>query len=227
MKLKLRYFLSFIFIAVCCCACKQDDPLPSSLNWGYDYFPVNTGHTIVYDFDSIFVDTKVAVNETIHSQLKEYIESVFADNSNRPTQRIERYTRKSDSAAWVIKNVWAANRTKGMAERLEYNQRLIKLVFPLKLNQTWKGNAYTTLPAWDYEYTAVDEKGLVGAVSFDSTLTVTQVNDFNLIEQNYFVETYAKHIGLVYRQNLHIEKTPAGVVTKASVNTYRFRSFIP
>jgi hypothetical protein len=223
----LKYLLVFCILSGVLVSCKQDPPVPDTLNWGYDYFPVNVGHSILYDFDSIFVDTKVSAKETLHFQVKENIESTFIDNSGRVSERIERFFRNSDTSQWVLKNVWAATRTKAAAERLEFNQRLVKLIFPLKLNQTWKGNAYTTLPSWDYEYTKVDEKGSSGASTFDSTVTVTQVNEFNLIEQNYSVETYANHIGLVYKQNSHIEKTPAGVVTKASVITYRFKSYTP
>lgn len=217
-------FVLFLF-SLCLYSCKKDPPLIDTANWGYAYFPVNVGHTVIYNFDSIFVDTKVSINETLHFQIKEYTESTFLDNSNRPVERIERYQRKSDTAAWVIKNVWVAFITKATAERIEYNQPLVKMVFPLKLHQTWKGNAHSTLPVWDYEFTKVDEKAIIGNTTFDSTTTVVQVNDFNLIEQNYYSETYAKHIGLVYRRNLHIEKTPAGVVTKASVNTYTMRSY--
>jgi hypothetical protein len=223
----MKFIFAVFLVILCLVACKKDPPLNNAVDWGYAYFPVNKGHTVVYDFDSIFVDTKVSINETLHFQVKEYTESVFSDNSGRPTQRIERYQRKADTSAWVIKNVWAALLTKGTAERIEYNQHLIKLVFPMKLNQTWKGNAYTTSPAWDYEFTKVDESATIGKTTFDSITTVTQVDDLNLIEQNYYTETYAKHVGLVYRRNLHIEKTPVGVITKASINTYTFKSYIP
>ena len=223
----MKYVFVMLFTGLTLSACHKDVPLTTNSDLGYSYFPVNIGHTVIYDFDSIFIDTKIAVNETLHFQIKEYTESTFPDNSNRPSQRIERYQRKSDTSAWVIKNVWAAIRTKGTAERIEYNQHLVKLLFPVKLDQTWKGNAYTTLPQWDYQFTNVDEKATFGKTTFDSTATVVQVDDSNLIEQNYATETYAKHVGLVYRRNLHIEKTPAGVTTKAAVNTYTFKSFIP
>lgn len=216
----------FIVVSFLLSSCKEDQhAVPVEM--GYTYFPVNIGHTIVYNFDSVFIDTKVGMNETLHYQLKEYVESVFNDNTGRPTQRIERYVRATDTATWKIKNVFAATLTRSAAERVEDNQRYIKLIFPVKQNDTWKGNSYTTQADWEYEYTSVDERLTLNGTTFDSTLTVVHVNEVNLIEKNYSIEKYARHVGLIYKEQIYLERTPAGVVTKASVAKYTYKSFIP
>ncbi len=208
-------------------SCKKEDVSSTSIQMGYAYFPVNKGHTIIYDVDSVYIDTKVSINETIHYQLKEHIESEFLDNTNRLSHRVVRFIRNSDTSAWVIKNVFSATLTRTTAERIEDNQQYIKLIFPVKENSTWMGNSHTTLPEWEYEYTGVDEKYSKGAIKFDSTVTVTQINEQNLIEKHFAVETYAKHVGMIYKQSTMIDRTPSGAITKAVSNTYKFKSYIP
>lgn len=208
-------------------SCKQEISNTTAIPMGYEYFPVNIGHTIVYNFDSIFVDAKVAQYDTFHLQIKDYTESNFFDNRNRISQRIERYIRATDTSAWEIKNVYYTTLTKTTAEKVEDNQRYLVLIFPVKLNKIWKGNSMNRLRDWDYEYTQLDESFTIGTTKFDSTLTVTHIDELNLIEKNYSVETYAKHIGLIYKQYIQIEKTPAGVVNKAVSYTYKLESYTP
>ncbi len=227
LRLKADYLLLLFFMSAVMFSCREEQLVSPAIPFGYEYFPVNTGHSVVYNFDSVFIDSKVGVNDTTHYQLKEIIESTFTDNTGRPTLRIERYRRNNDSASWNIKNVYFANVSTTSAEKVEENQRLVKLVFPVKLNKSWSGNAFTSLPKWEYEYTGVDEPLKIGSQTFDSTLTVTQIDELNLIEKDYSVEKFAKHVGLVYRQNIHLEKTPAGVITRGSVITYTFKSYLP
>lgn len=222
-----KHILLFFSVSILFYACSREDSSTPAISMGYEYFPVNTGHAIIYDFDSIFVDTKVSVYDTTRYQLKEYIESTFPDNVNRPTQRIERYRKSKDSLTWSIINVCYSTLTKSTAERVQENQRYVKLVFPVKLNKTWDGNGFTTLPKWEYEYTGADEPVTLNGTKFDSTLTVTHIDELNLIEKEYSVEMYAKHVGLIYKEFVHLEKTPAGVVTKATKYTYKFKSYIP
>ena len=176
---------------------------------GYNYFPNNIGHWVVYQVDSLVWDgNNSGFLTTYHFQIKEIIESNFNDNSGRPTQRIERYTRACDTCDWVIKNVWYSNLTKSSAEKVEENNRYIKLIFPVKLNSTWNGNAYNSLGEWDYSYTSVNVNAKVNTNSFDSTATVLQYADSNMIVKDFSTESYAKNVGLIYKCFYHQEIDP-------------------
>ena len=76
-------------------SCKKDSTIV--LDAGYAYFPNKAGHYIIYDVDSIVHNDFKKTVDTFRFQLKEYIESVFYDNSGRPTLRIERYTKDFNS----------------------------------------------------------------------------------------------------------------------------------
>ncbi len=180
--------------------CKKDQPVPP-INYGYNYFPNNIGHWVVYHCDSIVYD---AFNDNIYSYsyyLEEVINSYITDNSGRQTQLVYRYYRDTPTANWQLKKIWTANLTNTDAERVEDNIRYVKLTFPAQMNASeWNGNEFNTLPAWQYQYTAVDVPITLNNIFFDSTLTVLQFSNVNLLQNQFYEEQYARNTGLIYKQ---------------------------
>lgn len=201
-------------------SCKKDNPIVPDM--GYNYFPDQLGRFVTYDVDSFYYDD---FNERIDSfkfQLKEKIESIYTDNQNRPTIRLERYIKYrfikkgtytyNDTLAynlkpWILKDVWTENRTSATAEKVEENVRFIKLVFPVKEKQIWNGNIQNTNDEWDYKYGFFDVPRTIGNNYFDSVLQVTQMEDKlpNLISRQYYIEQYARNVGLVYKQVIDVK----------------------
>ena len=171
----------------------------------YDYFPIEPGHWVIYDVDSFHHSSFFKTIDTFHFQIKEYIESKFIDNTGKEAERIERYSRKNDTMPWQIQAVWYSNRTGKTAERIEDNQRYIRLVFPPSTSQTWNGNSYNTIGSWDYDYVSIHEPYSLGTLSFDSTVKVEQEGDNNLLKIQRGTEVYAKHVGLVYKHYIHLD----------------------
>ncbi|MGD1844835.1 MAG: hypothetical protein ACFB10_05520 [Salibacteraceae bacterium] len=125
-------------------ACKDKSGEPEDL--GYDYFPVETGHWVEYKVDSIVYDPFNQSIDTFQFFLREEIAGEFQDLEGRSTLRIERFKRENDTLAWRLIDVWTANRTSTTAERVEENERIVKLSFPVRLNQQWNGNAFNLRP---------------------------------------------------------------------------------
>jgi hypothetical protein len=193
-------------------ACKKDEDLP---DLGYAYFPDAVGTFVVYEVDSIAKDDLIGLDTAYKFLVKELIESVYNDNQNRPTLRIERYKKfynpslSYDSMNWTLTDVWAANKTSTSAERVEENVRYTRLVFPVKENKTWNGNAQNTFEEWNYKYSVTDEPAIINSLNFDSALTVTQINVQNLVDTKYSVEKYAKNVGMIYKQLILLNKQPS------------------
>ena len=194
--------------------CKKDSRV-GLLDMKYEYFPLEVGNWVIYQVDSITYNdfyTPPRI-DTIKTQFKEVVESIFRDNEDRLTYRIERYRRYADTVPWTIHNVFTANLTESTAEILDDNLRFIKLVFPVNKGKSWKGNSYimaegeiSYLKNWRYEYSAVDVPEIIDTLSFDSTLTVLQQDQENLIEKDFFQEKYAKNVGLIYKKAIHLNK---------------------
>lgn len=189
------------FISLIIQSCKDTNDSDENLVPGYSYFPMQVGDSLIYDVQVYDKD----LNEVDSSyQLLERVESAFEDNEGRPTFRLERYVRTDESAPWSIFKVWTANLTISSAEKKEDNVIYIKLVFPLKDNVEWNGNNKNIYAndddLEDYRMTSLNVPLSLGTLSFDSSLTVTQLNLDNILDSRYYIEKYAAGIGMVYKE---------------------------
>ncbi len=209
MKRIVPYLL--LSIASLVVSCKEDDNSSTPSGLIYSYFPTNLGHEIIYDVSLITKDQFSGAHDTDIYQLKEVVESVFMDDQNRPTQRLERYRRNTPNDAWLITDVWTSNLTNTRAEKKEENIPYVKLVFPIKNNGSWNGNVLNTFDEKEYEYESLHEYDMIGGIEFDSTLTVLQ-NDFeDLFRKEFQIEKYAPGVGLIYKEDIYILKDPSGI----------------
>jgi hypothetical protein len=203
--------------ALCITSCKKNDD-SNDAPFDYTYFPMQVGDSLIYNVHLYDKD----LNEIDSSyQLLERVESIFDDNEGRPTFRLERYVRADDSSPWAIYKVWTANLTPTLAEKEEDNITYIKLAFPVEQNLSWNGNAkniYENDDLDDYRITSLDEPLSLGALNFDSSLTVTQLNADNLIESRYYIEQYVKGTGMVYKEQTDSLQNNSGY--KKKIHTY-------
>ncbi len=187
-------------------SCKKTEVKPVDL--GYSYYPSNVGHWVLYDVDSTYYDQFHGTVTKSHFQIKEYFESTFLDNSNRPTQRLERY-KQYDTVPFYLKDVWASNLTQSTAEKVEENVRFVKMIFPIAKGSTWNGNAFNTLNAQNYKYSNIFQPYTVNGNTFDSTVTVIQdIDTTNLLNAKNQVEIFANHVGLIYKRYKDVTLLP-------------------
>lgn len=180
-------------------SCKKDKNTVSPFT-GFSYAPVNAGHSVIYEVDSIIKDDFTQKSDTFKFQIKEVIESIFSDNAGRPTLRLERYKRQSASEPWVIYKIWTANRTGNNLEKKEDNITYVKLIFPPVAGNSWEGNSLNALTKENYKYTAVNEPATQNNLYFDSTLTVLQQDYEDLLSKQFAVEKYAAGVGMIYKE---------------------------
>lgn len=200
--MSLRGFLLFFCVFGFLHSCKNDTVVPADA--GYNYFPVNVGHYCVYDVDSVVYDDFEHDTDYYHYQIKEVLESVYSDNEGREAIRVERYKRSNDTLPWVISRVWTFCRTQTTAEKIEENERFIRLTFPVRKDKQWNGNAFNTIGEWKYKYTSVDDPFMLNNLSFDSTLLVVQKNESNLLNHRYYEERYAKKVGMIEKNVIDV-----------------------
>lgn len=183
----------------------------------YDYFPIESGRYKTYQIDSTVYDEyncSVVVNSF---QIKEVTGALSTDGEGDPFYYVNRYFRKDSSDSWALLGIWTEKIEDNQVQRVEDNQRTIKLVFPVKNERRWDGIVYIrrdTLVSlrggvidmykdWDdFLITEVGET-FVDTVSntlYSDALLVTQVDKTNNIERRFSKEVYAKDIGLVYKE---------------------------
>jgi hypothetical protein len=207
MKRRLRIGVGVVLAALAIHACKKDRPAETPIDLGYNYLPGEVGSYIIYAVDSIAHDDVIhAVPDTIRYQLKEIVKEAFTDASGKPALRIERYTKMYNDSIpysalpWIGPRIWYASKSSSDYQKVEENNRFIRLVFPVREGKEWNGNSYNALGEKIYEITDVDQAEAVNGISFDSVATVLQFEQKNFIENRYEVEKYARNVGLIYKQ---------------------------
>ena len=206
-------------------SCQKDQVINSSPELGFEYFPTNIGNYIIYDVDSIVINDFTAKTDTFIYQLMEIQESEFKDNENRNSLRIERYKRPDSLSNWKLINICSACRNNKRAEKTENNIKTIKLTFPVRDGLKWNGNAYNNGDVWNYVYENTFITETINGVKFDSTISVLQKEEFNLIQSQYYLEKYAKHIGLIYKKVEDIKTEINGKIKGGIIYTQMIREF--
>ena len=214
-KTSYLLFVSMLFIF----SCKKNstETLPDV---GYDYAPYKLGSYIIYDIDSTVYDDFFKTVTVFKYRIKEKLEEPFIDNQGRNATKLIRYIKKYnpnksyDQMEWDIKDVWNCIKTQKTYEVVEENLRFIKLNFPIEVNKKWEGNIQNSLEVLNYKYVYVDKEESINGINFDKVTFVEQKDDKynNLIQRQYYIEKYAKNIGLVYREirNLYSNKIIPG-----------------
>ncbi|MEJ7675645.1 MAG: hypothetical protein WKF59_23795 [Chitinophagaceae bacterium] len=219
-----RYFGFLLLSIPLLFSCKKENELFTTSTLS-DYFPLQVGKYITYNLDSTVYINFGQKDTILKYQVKDSIEKLITDNIGRPAYRIQRYIRKDATRAWIANNTFMAIPTATTIELVENNLRFQKLKLPIKEGYTWKGNSFidtyslnsTTkyLDDWEYTYDSVDVPLSLGSILFNSTLKVSQRDEFlgqdpklagtQYAEKNYSIEKYAKGIGLVFKEFLHWE----------------------
>lgn len=219
------FLLATIITAVIFSACKkstEDFKTPPVS----DYYPLAVGKYISYNLDSTVFINFGTKDTVINYQVKHQVDALITDNLGRPAYRIIRYIRKTAANPWVPDNTFMAVPTEFSVEFIENNMRFIKMKAPVRNGFSWKGNSYIDtyslnsdvkyLDDWDYTYDSLNTTISLAALTVDSTLKVDQrdevignPNDPNSYSEiNQGAERYARGLGLVYRNFLHVEYQP-------------------
>lgn len=162
----------------------------------------------MYDVDSTVYDDFFHDTTNTKYRIKEKLEEIYIDNQGRNAIKLIRYIKKYnssisyDSMLWTVKDVWSYLKTNTSLEVVEEDVRFTKLAFPVIADATWNGNANNTIGNWEYKYEYIDKTETINGTSFNNVLLVVQKDDKskNAIHREYFIEKYAKDVGLVYRE---------------------------
>jgi hypothetical protein len=196
----LRLF-RVLFLTVCTGQSCQYNPAPN--DYGYDYFPLETGRYVVYTVDEQLYSLNSAPVQR-HYQLKEVIGKPYVDVTGRTAFRLLRYQRLADNQPWQADSIWSVRLVDNMAIRTENNQDFVTLRFPVSDQLTWNGNQFNTLGKDDYQVRNSHQPYRVFDKEFRQTVTVIAQNDSTLTTLDKRIDVYAQQIGLIYRERTQL-----------------------
>lgn len=216
----LQIFASLALMAMLVFSCSKDpESAPASTNMA-DYYPLQVGKYITYKLDSTVYINLGTLKVVRSYRVRDYVDSKFKDNLGNDAYRIRRMMRDAvDTTIWRDNATFLVTPTARTTELMENNLRFIKLINPIKEFTAWQGNSYINVKDdfysfyenWEYFYESINEPFTANGKRFDSTITVNQVDYVDgdptkpqfRYEISYSTETYAKGVGLIYKEFLH------------------------
>lgn len=202
-------FRSLTYLLFCCCvfltSCRGDDDSEIPPNFeGYTYLPLQVGQERIYRIDSISYDDFTGTIDTVTFFERQLISAVENDLQGRRNYRIKIYRRNIDSLPWRLRNTELSYRG---TYRYELNQggiTYVPLVFPPLAKSRWNVNALNAQAEINYQYQNLHQAFRIESKLYDSTITVLQNEEFNLISTEKDIEVYASGIGMIYRENIDL-----------------------
>ncbi|MGH1336749.1 MAG: hypothetical protein ACRBFS_11540 [Aureispira sp.] len=196
-------------------ACERVVETLPQTDWAY--YPIVQDGYRVYQIDSIVYDEYNCTVQTNSYQIKEVTGASIVDGEGQNAHRLERYWRANTGDLWTLVGVWSEKIEENQIQRIEDNQRFVKMVFPVEETKEWNGITYirrdTLVPIrggtidlykdWDFfSYQNVGQSYLdtVSNTVYPDAVQVMQVDKTNNIERRYSAEVYAKGVGLVYKE---------------------------
>lgn len=233
MKKFWGYIIAVLLIFLVAQSCSKNTTVATAqLN---EYMPLQIGKYIHYRLDStrfVYFGQKDTI---VSYDAKDVVDGELTDNEGRQTFRMVRYLRNIGSlneSDYSPSFTYFVTPTRENIELIENNLRYLKMKLPVTEGLTWHGNSYLpTTPfyelyqfsndedmgVWNYTYHDVNQTVLIGDNVYDSTATVLQVADSSnvpidfpegLAYRNFWTETYAKNIGLIYKEVVMWEYQP-------------------
>lgn len=183
-------------------SCHKENEIPADIEFAADkqYFPLKTDNALIYKVTEITIDKPSDYYDTAIYYLRERTDIPFIDNEGDTAYRIERFKSPTQNYNWRISDVWEAKLTTYTAEKVEENQRFIKIKFPLAIGKYWNGNLKNELDDKDCTITSLSATYNNESIHLDSCLSITRDSSVTQISKQYDVEIYARGIGLVYKE---------------------------
>jgi hypothetical protein len=203
MQILHRFILFLLVLSLF--ACKKDQsntPVEKTIKEN-KFFPLKVGSWLTYEIEQITIDNEVDVNDTVHYQIKEFIESISDLDEDSKSYRLERYFRHNDSEEWIIKDVWQIKQFYTRIHKIEENIEFLKMISPLEEGDTWNGNAYNSLGHKEYEVESI--RDTIINTNFLEKATIVQIDQSSLIDKIYSAEEYIEGIGLVNKVDIDVE----------------------
>ncbi|MEX2596828.1 MAG: hypothetical protein WEC59_07850 [Salibacteraceae bacterium] len=179
---------------------------PESIDFGYDYLPLEIGNWIEYEVDSIVFNEFTNSTDTFKFKLRESCEQIITDLEGRTVYRFERSKRSLDSSDYIFQYSYVVLIDELRAEKVVDNIKTTILTFPPNEESEWDANAFNAMPEHSFYFKDVGDPFFVDELLFNETLLVIQDDDTtNFIFKSFSQERYAKDVGLIFKEYFDIE----------------------
>lgn len=192
-----------------CWGCESETITPQNTSLGLNYFPLAVGNYSLYNVEKVRYTFGKDPDSSCY-QLKEVVADSFPGVGGEIVYRLERYRRESEEMVWEPDSVWTARKSIGRVVVVENNVPLIKLVFPLKADLKWDGNAINSRKEQVYMLEPTPEALIkeiempLNSLPGQSFTVIQEESSDTIINYIQKAEIYVEDIGLFYKKSVNL-----------------------
>lgn len=221
MKTKTLKNLALIFLLlVGFYSCQNEFIDASDYQREFDYFPLKTGQSWEYVYDSTLYlsggSNIVQTSGFLKWEIGDSLENGFFE-------LLKYFKRNQDDSyqAFRLERIAIDNNRLIITDQ---NLRFINLVFPPLLDASWDGNQFfddqmisyiggdpfRIYDSWHYRVSARDTTLTINQISYPMVVKVSQTDTENAIEKRLSEEYYARGTGLIYKKWMILDSQKIG-----------------
>jgi len=168
---------------------------------GHSFYPLDIGN--FRDYKVQYIKYSILGNhDTIHYFLKEQVVDTFLNQTGEITYLLNRYKKTYDTLSWTLDSVWTVSKSNTNLVVIENNIPFVKLVFPVKDEKSWDGNAFNILDEELYFYEDTFQSTIIDDNTYTTLKVVQQNNPDPIVTTEIRNEIYAENIGLIYKESI-------------------------
>lgn len=220
-----RIFLLVTVSSLMFASCNKENNAPA-IDLQSQFYPLKVGAVTIYDVDSTAYSNFTNSSVNYKFEIKDSVTNTFMDLTGITNYRIERYKRPINTSNWLFQVVFSRNKSLRAAEEFMNNQRFVRLIFPPIKGSSWNGNSKNVLGEQLYLINNDITSLQLNTFTFDSTVVVKEIDEFNLIREDLVNSTYAKNVGLVQKLVIAVDKNiSTGKITNGTVYSFKVKSY--
>lgn len=189
-----------IFLLVALISCKTEETV---VPIAYDYVVLDSGASWTYRYDSLAFNDNSNTVDTFELFLKEQLNGTIRIQEEKYFI-MERFV-GLDTLSMLQRESAFLLLTSNSFERIDQNQRRIKLIFPVQDGRVWNGNAWNDLGRQNFSLKLIPQLQLASGKSYTEIAEVNEANTVNVIETNLEKSWYARGIGLIKREDTRLQ----------------------
>lgn len=167
------------------------------------YHDIGVGDHWIYQMDSIEFSGTGAPPDTFNYQVKHTVVDLVL-NEGEEFYTVEIESRKDSNSSWKIARVYSLTFSIEEVIKKDFDLNELVLSKPFSINKFWDGNQYNAEPRSNYYVGQLHQPYEINGNSFDSSLTILQEEQINLVNSFRGQEVYAKDVGLVFKEKEYL-----------------------
>lgn len=175
-----------------------------------EYYPYKKGNIRDYEFDSTSYDWLTGKPLRYKWLVRETVTDTFRDLEGDLAMRLEQYRSTDTGKSYWFYALHTLKATSAGLERVEDNQRYLRLSIPIADKKRWNGNAYNGLGAQEYRYIGVSKPYVNPWYDFPDCVFVSMQDDSTFISVDRHAQIYARNVGMVYRLDQQVKYNNTG-----------------